>query len=128
MAPSRALMLSRKRATSRVMSTKPSPEVSTDRVAVAIVSTRAVWMGDKSKATQPRSALVQHLLLRVCDRLDEPMPHPADEGHHAVEIGMDARRQHVVAVAHDRRLRHRTGRQLQAAREDVLLQRRVFTA
>jgi len=38
--------------------------------------------------TPRRSALVQHLLLRPRNCFNEPMPHPADEGHRAIDIGV----------------------------------------
>ena len=53
-----------------------------------------------------RSALVQYLLLRANDRIDQLMPHPADQGHHAVDIGIATRIRQAVAVGHHRRLGH----------------------
>ena len=44
-------------------------------------------MADSSLKAAP-SALVQHLLLRPVDGIDEAIPQPADIGHGAVDIGM----------------------------------------
>ena len=79
------------------------------------------------------SALIENLLLRAPDHVLEAVPDPIGKSRHAVDIGV-ARQRHGDAVLRRAaalrrgRLGHRTGRQWQAAREDLLLQRGVLGA
>src|SRR4029077_1799627 len=123
--PSRALMVCRKRATSAVISKKPSPEVSSASTACAMVSTRALWMAVSSRKAAP-SALVHHLLLRPRHRIDEAVPQPADIGHGAIDIGVVGQADGDVVVV--RALRRHAGRQRQAARQQGLLERGILAA
>src|SRR5271169_5205949 len=106
-------MFCRKRATSRVISKNPSPEVCSASIARAMVSTRVLWMADSSLKAAP-SALVQHLLLRPVDGIDEAIPQPADIGHRAIDIGIIGQADRDVVVVGAGGFRHRAGRQLQA--------------
>ena len=62
-------------------------------------------MGDKPVTTRPALAFVQHLFLRLGDRLDQPLPDPAHEGDHAVEIRASSV-QPAAILAHDGQGRH----------------------
>src|SRR5579864_6298490 len=118
-------MVCRKRATSRVISKKPSPEVSTASSARAMVSTRALWMADSSRKAAP-SALVEHLLLRARHGIDEAVPQPADIGYGAIDIGVVGQADRDVVVV--RAFRRHAGRQRQAARQQGLLERGILAA
>src|SRR3984885_11948004 len=125
--PSRALILSRKRTTSRVISKKPSPDVCIESTAREIVSTRVLWMADNSLKTAP-SALVQHLFLRPVDGVDEAIPQPADIGHRAIDIGVVGQADRDVVIMAAGAFRRRAGRQRQAVRQQGLLEGRIFAA
>src|SRR5580693_3148357 len=125
--PSRASIFSRKRATSRVISKKPSPDVCTASAPRSIVSTRVLRMAYNSLKAAP-SALVQHLLLRPVYGIDEAIPHPADIGHGAVDVGIIGQADRDVVVVAGRGFRRRAGRQRQAVRQHGLLERGVLAA
>src|ERR1700682_3067665 len=125
--PSRALSCSRKRATSRVISKKPSPDVCTASTARAIVSTPVLWMADSSFTAGP-STLVQHLLLRPVHGIDEAIPQPADIGHSAIDIGVVGQADRDVVVVGTGGFRRHAGRQRQAARQQGLLEGGIFGA
>ena len=110
-----------------MISKKPSPAVSTVRTAVAICSTGVLWLGDKPVTARRTLAVVQHLFVRLGNRLDQPMPNPAHEGHHAVEISASSV-QPAAIIAHAGRLGHRPGWQGQPARDEIPLEQGVLGA
>src|SRR5262245_9373490 len=107
--PSAAPTSVTKRTTSRVISMKPSPPVSTASRAVEMVGAATWWAGSRradiklAKAGTSRSTLLirtlaaVEVLLHPLDHVDEPAPHLFQEHHQAIEIGIARQFQLLIA-------------------------------
>ena len=84
-------------------------------------------MADNSLKAAP-SALVQHLLLRPVDGIDEAIPQPADIGHGAIDIGIVGQADGDVVVVGAGAFGRHAGRQRQAARQQDLLEGCILAA
>src|SRR5262249_12869523 len=101
--PSRAPASARKRPTSAVISQKPSPRVSTLRVAVATRS-GAVTVAAERRARSGGAAAIAlplpvHIALDALHHLDEPAPQLLHEAHHPVKIGVVGQLQFGLRLA-----------------------------
>ena len=99
--PSRALISSRKRATSRVISKKPSPEVSTVSTAVAdrLHAARCEW-GTNRRALRRRFSFCSRLAVAPAR---SPRPADATPGRRGPSCGRGRGRNRLSAAAYGRR-------------------------